>query len=181
MTSSLYDIAVQRIDGKDASLRDYAGSVLLIVNVASQCGKTPQYEGLEAMYKKYRGKGFAVLGFPSNQFKGQEPGTNEEIAEFCRTVYGVDFPMFAKIDVNGPERHPLYRVLTEAQPARSMSPAAEKAGKKPTPGADVRWNFEKFLVNRTGEVVGRFDPDVVPGDEVIVRAVEDELANGAAR
>lgn len=177
MTNSLYDILVRRIDGNEASLRDYAGSVLLIVNVASQCGKTPQYEGLEAMYKKYRDKGFAVLGFPSNQFKGQEPGTNKEIAEFCRTVYGVDFPMFAKIDVNGPERHPLYSVLTDAQPTRSMSPATEKAGKKAVPGADVRWNFEKFLVNRTGEVVARFDPDVVPGDEVIVHAVEDELAS----
>lgn len=181
MTNSLYDIAVRRIDGNEASLRDYAGSVLLIVNVASQCGKTPQYEGLEEMYKKYRDKGFTVLGFPSNQFKGQEPGTNEEIAEFCRTVYGVDFPMFAKIDVNGPERHALYSVLTEAQPTRQMSPATEKAGKKPVPGPDVRWNFEKFLVNRTGEVVARFDPDVVPGDEVVVHAVESVLANGGAR
>ena len=121
--------------------------MLLIVNVASQCGKTPQYEGLEALYKAKHDKGFAVLGFPCNQFGGQEPGTEAEIEEFCRTVYGVDFPMFAKLDVKGPEQHPLYKALTEAQPKRSLSPAV--ASPKPVEG-DVRWNFEKFLVSRDG-------------------------------
>jgi glutathione peroxidase len=175
MTRPLYDIALRRIDGTPATLGEYAGSVLMIVNVASQCGKTPQYEGLEQLYETYRDKGFAVLGFPSNQFDGQEPGTNEEIAEFCRTVYGVAFPMFAKVDVKGPEQHPLYRELTAAQPKRRLSPTVVKMGKKEHPGSDVRWNFEKFLIDRSGNVVNRFDPDVVPGDEVLVRAVEKEL------
>lgn len=173
MASRIYDIPLRRIDGKPATLRDYAGDVLLIVNVASQCGKTPQYEGLEALYRKKRGNGFAVLGFPCNQFDGQEPGSEDEIAEFCRTVYGVDFPMFAKIDVKGPGQHPLYKALTEAQPRRQLSPAI--ANPKPVEG-DVRWNFEKFLVSRDGRVVGRYDPDVTPGDTVLVGAIEAALA-----
>ncbi len=144
MANTIYDIPLRRIDGKAASLADYAGDVLLIVNVASQCGKTPQYEGLESLYKTKRDKGFAVLGFPCNQFDGQEPGTEAEIAEFCRSVYGVDFPMFSKLDVKGPEQHPLYKALTAAQPTRSLSPAV--ASPKPVEG-DVRWNFEKFLVS----------------------------------
>ncbi len=174
MKTDLYSIPVRRIDGKEASLADYSGSVLLIVNVASQCGKTPQYEGLEALYKAKRSKGFAVLGFPSNQFDGQEPGSNAEIQEFCRTVYGVDFPMFAKLDVKGPDQHPLYRALTAAQPKREVSPAVKDP--KP-PEGDVRWNFEKFLVSRDGEVVRRFDPDVTPADPVLTRAIETELSS----
>jgi glutathione peroxidase len=173
MTRSIYDIAARRIDGTEASLGEHAGEVLLIVNVASECGKTPQYEGLEELYGKYRDKGFAVLGFPSNQFDGQEPGTDAEIQNFCRTVYGVDFPMFARIDVKGPDQHPLYRLLTAAQPKRSLSPAITDA--KPVEG-DVRWNFEKFLVGRSGAIVARFDPDVTPGDPAITRAIESELA-----
>lgn len=173
MPSSLYDIPLNRIDGKAATLRDHAGDVLLIVNVASQCGKTPQYEGLEALYKAKRGDGFAVLGFPCNQFGEQEPGTEGEIAEFCRAVYGVDFPMFAKLDVKGPEQHPLYAALTAAQPKRQVSPAV--ANPKPAEG-DVRWNFEKFLVARDGRVVARYDPDVTPGDAVLTGAIEAELA-----
>ena len=171
MTPSLDAIPLRRIDGAETSLADHAGSVLLIVNVASQCGKTPQYEGLEKLYETYRDRGFAVLGFPSNQFGGQEPGKNEEIEEFCRTVYGVRFPMFAKIDVKGPDQHPLYRALAAAQPKRIELP-----GKAPNPDPDVRWNFEKFLVGRNGTVVARFDPDVTPGAPLLTGAVEAELA-----
>ena len=174
MATPLYDIPLHRIDGTEASLGERAGSVLLIVNVASKCGKTPQYEGLEALYESKRGKGFAVLGFPSNQFGGQEPGTNEDIQEFCRTVYGVKFPMFAKLDVKGPDQHPLYKALTEAQPERVTVP-----GKDPKPGPDVRWNFEKFLIGRDGRVVARFDPDVTPEDPVLVKAVDAALSDTA--
>ncbi len=174
MTGPIHDIPLRRIDGKEASLADYAGDVLLIVNVASQCGKTPQYEGLEALYKAKQDKGFAVLGFPCNQFDGQEPGTEAEIEQFCRTIYGVDFPMFSKLDVKGPGQHPLYKALTEAQPKRSLSPAV--ASPKPVEG-DVRWNFEKFLVGRDGKVIGRYDPDVTPGDAVLTGAIDAALAS----
>lgn len=172
MPAFIYDIPLKRIDGTPATLGEYKGEVLLIVNVASKCGKTPQYEGLEALYKAKRGKGLAVLGFPCNQFGGQEPGTEGEIAAFCRTVYGVDFPMFAKLDVKGPEQHPLYAALTGAQPKRSLSPAV--ASPKPVEG-EVRWNFEKFLIGRNGKVIGRYDPDVTPGDAVLTGAIETEL------
>ena len=171
MSARLYDIPLKRIDGSPASLREQAGNVMLVVNVASRCGKTPQYEGLERLYESRRDKGFAVLGFPSNQFGEQEPGTNAEIREFCRTVYGVRFPMFAKLDVKGPNQHPLYTVLTEAKPERVTPP-----GKEPKPGPDVRWNFEKFLVGRTGEVIARFDPDVTPEDPLLVGAIDAALA-----
>ena len=174
MANTIYDIPLRRIDGKDASLADYKGDVLLIVNVASQCGKVVQYEGLEALYKAKHDKGFAVLGFPCNQFDGQEPGTEADIEQFCRTVYGVDFPMFSKLDVKGPEQHPLYKALTTAQPKRSLSPAV--ASPKPADG-DVRWNFEKFLVSRDGKVIGRYDPDVTPSDAVLTGAIEAALAS----
>lgn len=179
MKSPLYDIPLQRIDGKKTTLADYAGKVVLIVNVASKCGKTPQYDGLEKLYGKYRDQGFAVLGFPANDFDGQEPGTNEEIQEFCRSVYGVDFPMFAKIAVRGPEQNPLYRLLIDTRPKRTLA-------REPAPNAvnklaekDVRWNFEKFLVGRTGNVIARFDPDVLPLDDIVVEAVEGEIAKKA--
>lgn len=172
MATSIYDIPLTRIDGTPATLGEYAGDVLLVVNVASQCGKTPQYEGLEALYKAKHDKGFAVLGFPCNQFGGQEPGTEGEIAEFCRTVYGVEFPMFSKLDVKGPEQHPLYTALTEAQPKRQVSPSVTSP--KPVDG-DVRWNFEKFLVGRNGKVIGRYDPDVTPEDPVLTGAIEAAL------
>lgn len=174
MNTPLYEIAARRIDGSDEKLEDYAGSVLLIVNVASKCGKTPQYEGLEKLYKDYRDRGFAVLGFPCNQFMEQEPGTEAEIQNFCRSVYGVDFPMFAKLDVKGPDQHPLYHLLTDAQPTRIVPP-----GNEPKPGTDVRWNFEKFVVGRDGSVAVRFDPDVEPEDEILVQAIEHELAKPA--
>ncbi|ODT13287.1 MAG: glutathione peroxidase [Kaistia sp. SCN 65-12] len=158
MPSPLYDIAVDRIDGNKASLGDYAGRVLLVVNVASKCGLTPQYDGLEALYRTYKDKGLTVLGFPSNNFKGQEPGSNEEIQEFCRLTYGIDFPMFAKISVTGDDRHPLYDALAGDQ--------------------DISWNFEKFLIGRDGKVAARFAPQTTPEDPAIVAAIEAELAKG---
>lgn len=156
MSSPLYDIPLRRIDGSEASLSDHAGEVLLIVNVASQCGLTPQYDGLEALYRRYRGRGLTVLGFPANDFAGQEPGSNEEIASFCRSTFGVDFPMFAKIAVTGADRHPLY---------------AELAGDEP-----ISWNFEKFLIARDGSVAARFSPRTAPEDPAVIAAVERELA-----
>ena len=126
------------------------------------------------LYETRRDRGFAVLGFPSNQFDGQEPGSNEEIATFCRSVYGVRFPMFAKLDVKGPDQHPLYRLLTEAQPRRRLN--SSFANPKSDTGTEVRWNFEKFLVSRAGRIVARFDPDVVPGDAILVEAVDAEMA-----
>lgn len=160
MTASLYDIPVKRIDGKPATLADYKGDVLLIVNVASKCGLTPQYDGLEKLYAEHKAEGFDVLGFPCNQFMGQEPGSEAQIEEFCRLTYGVEFPMFAKIDVNGAGRHPLYQALIAAQPA----------------DGDIRWNFEKFLVARNGEVVARFAPKTPPEDPGLVQAIAAEIA-----
>ena len=156
MPSPLYDIPVSRIDGSEASLGDYAGQVLLVVNVASKCGLTPQYDGLEALYRTYKDKGLTVVGFPANNFKEQEPGSNEEIQEFCRLTYGVDFPMFAKISVKGDDRHPLYDAL---------------AGDE-----DLSWNFEKFLIGRDGKVAARFSPQTEPNDPAVVSALEAELA-----
>jgi glutathione peroxidase len=176
MTAPIHAVATTRLDGTPASLGAYAGSVMLIVNVASKCGLTPQYEGLESLYATYRDRGLVVLGFPANNFDGQEPGTNDEIDAFCRSVYGVDFPMFAKVSVRGDDQTPLYRLLTEAQPRRTLN-ATPKPGPVARQGEkDVRWNFEKFLVSRNGEIVARFDPDVVPLDPMVIAAVERELA-----
>lgn len=158
---SIYDHDVTGLDGSPADLHDYEDKVALIVNVASKCGLTPQYEGLEQLQKTYGDRGFTVLGFPCNQFLGQEPGTNEEIATFCSVTYGVTFPMFDKIEVNGEGRHPLYAELTEV-------PDAEGAA------GDVQWNFEKFLVAPGGQVT-RFRPGVVPEDPQIVEAIEANL------
>ncbi len=178
---SIYDIPVKKIDGKDASLKDYKGDVLLVVNVASKCGLTPQYEALEKTYQTYRDKGFKVLGFPANNFAGQEPGTDAEIADFCSTSFNVDFPMFSKISVQGDDRHPLYKELIAEHPARVENPDSPLkkilvdrglASKNET---DVMWNFEKFLVSRDGKVVGRFAPDIPPTDPVITGAIEKEL------
>ncbi len=171
----IYEISAPKIDGTPAKLGDYAGKVMLIVNVASKCGLTPQYDGLEKLYATYKDKGLVVLGFPANNFSGQEPGTNEQIQDFCRSVYGVDFPMFAKLSVRGEDQAPLYQVLTEAQPKRTLN-ATPKPGAVAKQGEkDVRWNFEKFLVSRDGNVVARFDPDLVPLDPILVGAVEREL------
>ena len=177
----IYDIPVRRIDGTTESLHTYEGSVALVVNVASKCGLTPQYEGLGRLYSQYSKRGFVVLGFPANDFAGQEPGTNEEIAEFCQVKFGTDFPMFEKITVVGPAKHPLYEVLTSAQPTaiEQAHPAFREKlkgyGKTPNPEPEVVWNFEKFLLSRSGEVVARFAPDVTPDNPILIDAIEREL------
>ena len=162
-TLDITDIPLKTITGGDATLGAYAGKVLLIVNVASKCGLTPQYEGLEKLYRDYRDEGLVVLGFPANDFAGQEPGSNEDIATFCTTNFGVDFPMFEKITVKGEDKHPLYAALI---------------AQSDTPDAEIAWNFEKFLVSRDGEVVARFAPDTAPEDPAILAAIERELAAG---
>jgi len=157
----LQEIKLKEIDGKETTLKSYQGKVLLIVNVASKCGLTPQYKALQALQDKYGEKGFTVLGFPCNQFAGQEPGTNEEIKQFCSTKYNVSFPLFDKIDVNGPNRHPLYVAL---------------AGKdSPFPG-DIKWNFGKFLIGRDGKIIKRFEPKTAPDSAEVTAAIEAALA-----
>ena len=160
--SSLHDIPLKTLDGQDTSLGELKGKAVLVVNVASKCGLTPQYEGLEKLHEQYAGRGFSVVGFPCNQFKGQEPGTAEEIAEFCSTTYGVTFPLMEKVDVNGPERHPVYEELTKAADAEGHA-------------GDVRWNFEKFVLSPDGEVVARFGPLVQPEDDGLVATIEEQL------
>ncbi len=159
---TFYDAPVRALDASPASLAAYRGKALLVVNVASKCGLTPQYAGLEALHRRYADRGFEVLGFPCNQFGGQEPGTAEEIAEFCSTNYEVSFPLFEKIDVNGADRHPVYELLTR------VPDASGEAG-------DITWNFEKFLISPSGEVVGRFRPKVAPEDTELVDAIEAQL------
>jgi glutathione peroxidase len=158
----LYDLPIDTLAGEPSSLEPYRGKALLLVNVASKCGLTPQYEGLERLQERYEGRGFSVLGFPCNQFLGQEPGTAEEIAEFCSTTYGVTFPLFEKIDVNGAHQHPIYAQLTQV---------ADDEGQ----AGDVTWNFEKFLLAPTGDVVARFRPQVEPEDPALVGAIEAQL------
>lgn len=160
--TDIFDIPIHTLAGEEGSLAPYRGKALLLVNVASRCGLTPQYTGLEKLQEDLSGKGFSVLGFPCNQFLGQEPGTAEEIAEFCSTTYGVTFPMFEKIEVNGPERHPIYEELTKATDAEGNA-------------GDITWNFEKFLISPSGEVVGRFRPQVEPEDPTLVSAIEENL------
>jgi len=183
--SSVYEIPVERIDGSPAALREYAGKVLLVVNVASKCGLTPQYEGLEALYEAQRERGLVLLGFPANNFGAQEPGANDEIATFCSSTYGVEFPMFAKISVKGADQHPLYRELIAAQPSAMEKPGSDFREKlagygiKQENPTDVFWNFEKFLIGRDGTVVGRFAPDMAPDDPILLAAIERELAKPA--
>ena len=179
---SFFDIPVKKIEGTLSSLKPYRGKVMLVVNTASKCGLTPQYEGLESLAKKYREHGFEVLGFPSNEFLGQEPGSNADIQEFCSTKFNVTFPMFEKIQVKGgPDQHPLYKALTSALPmalAKIGSDFKEKLvgyGQAPKRADDVLWNFEKFLIGRNGEILGRFAPDIEPNDPVLVTAVEKAL------
>ena len=160
-TATVYDIPVNKITGEGASLGDYRGKVLLVVNVASKCGLTPQYEGLEQLQKTYEDRGFSVVGFPCNQFAGQEPGTAEEIQTFCSTTYGVTFPLFEKIDVNGENQSPIYAELEKTADADGYS-------------GDVRWNFEKFLVSKDGAVT-RFAPQVTPDDPALLGAIESSL------
>jgi glutathione peroxidase len=184
MSASIYDIPVKKIGGEETTLVEFKGKVLLIVNVASKCGLTPQYEGLEKLYEQLKGQGLVVAGFPSNDFKGQEPGTNEEIQAFCTTNFGVQFPLFDKIAVVGEHKHPLYAALIAAQPtAVSLSevPWREKLkgyGIETLPEPEILWNFEKFLVSRSGEVVKRFAPDTQPDAPELVSAIDEELAKG---
>jgi glutathione peroxidase len=163
---SVYDLDLTSLTGEPAPLSAYRGQVVLAVNVASRCGLTPQYEALERLQRRYAGRGFSVLGFPCNQFAGQEPGTAEEIQVFCSTTYGVTFPMFAKLDVNGAGRHPLYAILAETED--------DEGG-----AGDVLWNFEKFLVSPEGAPVRRFRPRTTPEAPEVVGAIEDQLAQRA--
>lgn len=181
MSTSIERIPVKTIDGTPSSLSAYAGKVRLVVNVASQCGLTPQYAGLEALYQRYKSRGFAILGFPANEFGAQEPGTDAEIRTFCSSKYDVTFPMFSKIVVRGEGQSPLYAALTSAQPeARSLAGSnfREKLveyGIRPGAESEILWNFEKFLVDRKGNVVERFSPDLPPESNVIISAIEREL------
>jgi len=180
MTTAVTDIPLETIDGKPASLADYAGKVALVVNVASKCGLTPQYEGLEALYRSYRDRGLVVLGFPANDFGAQEPGTNEEIVEFCSTKFDVKFPMFEKISVVGEDKHPLYRKLTAAQPEAegdaTMRSRLAGYGMTPNPKPEVLWNFEKFVVGKDGTVLARFSPDTAPDDATLLKVLDEALA-----
>lgn len=184
MSGNIHEIPVKKITGEDTTLGEYKGKVLLVVNVASKCGLTPQYEGLEKLYEQYKGAGLVVAGFPANDFKSQEPGTEAEIQAFCTTNYGVRFPLFGKITVVGAEKHPLYAALIAAQPkAVSVSevPLREKHrgwGIAMLEEPELAWNFEKFLLSRSGEVVGRFAPDTQPDAPELVAAIEAELAKG---
>ena len=179
--TAIQDIPLTTITGQDATLADHEGKVLLIVNVASKCGLTPQYTALEAIHEQYRDAGFSVVGFPANNFLKQEPGTNEEIAEFCRATYAVEFPLYAKISVLGDDQHPLYRELTSAIPHAEGNPDKMRErfrgmGMEPTDDPDILWNFEKFLIARDGSVVRRFAPAVTPDDPLVTEAIEAELA-----
>jgi glutathione peroxidase len=159
---SVHSFTLKDIDGKEVNLGQYRGKVLLLVNVASKCGLTPQYEGLQAVYQKYQGQGLVVLGFPANNFMGQEPGTNEEIKSFCSLKYNVTFPMFSKISVKGDDIHPLYKFLTDKQT-------------NPEHGGEIKWNFNKFLVDKNGKVIARFEPKVQPNSPEVVQAIESAL------
>jgi glutathione peroxidase len=182
----IYEIPVHRINGEGASLADYRGKVLLIVNVASQCGLTPQYDALEKLYSRFKDPGLVVLGFPANDFGSQEPGSNEDIQTFCRSTFGVDFPMFSKIAVTGPGTHPLYQSLIAAQP-QATGPTRDafrenlngflksKHNSTTNPEPGILWNFEKFLIDRNGNVAARFSPEVLPDDPTVIAAIESAL------
>ncbi len=179
--TAIHDIPLTTISGGEASLGDHAGSVLLVVNVASKCGLTPQYESLESLHARFHDQGFSVLGFPANNFGAQEPGTNDEIAEFCSSTYSVSFPMFAKISVVGDDQHPLYQELTAAAPRAEGDPDSFRDRLRgynitPSEDPDVLWNFEKFLIGRDGSVAARFAPSMTPDDPAIVAAIESELS-----
>jgi glutathione peroxidase len=179
--STIQEIPVKTIGGADSSLGEYSGKVLLVVNVASKCGLTPQYEGLEKLYEERRGQGLEILGFPANNFGAQEPGTDAEIVEFCSTNYSVGFPMFSKISVVGDDQHPLYAALTQAAPRAAGDPDAFRDklkgfGMSPNQDPDVLWNFEKFIIGRDGKVAGRFAPTVGPDDPALLAALETELS-----
>lgn len=181
MNSPLYDIPLKRLDGSPTTLAEFQGQVLLIVNLASKCGFTPQYAGLESLFENYRERGLQVLGFPCNDFAAQEPGSAEEIQSFCTATYGVQFPLFEKTQINSEPRHPLYAALIADRPA-SVAPADSDLRAKlaeykllPENDSDVLWNFEKFLVDRNGQVIQRFAPDVSPDAPMLIAAIEAAL------
>lgn len=179
-TTPILDVPVERIDGTPASLAEHEGKVLLIVNVASECGFTPQYAGLKTLYENNRDKGLVVCGFPANDFGAQEPGSNQEIQSFCELNFGVKFPMYSKIAVTGSERHPLYNALVQSVPETTgdtteLRQHLVEFGVQPTSPPEVLWNFEKFLVARDGKVVARFAPDVEPSDPRLGDAIEAEI------
>ena len=160
--SSVYDFTLNTIDGKSAPLSQYKGKVVLLVNVASRCGYTPQYTGLESLYEKYKDRGLVVVGVPANNFGGQEPGTNDEIKSFCTRTYNVHFPMMSKVSVKGDDKTPLYAWLTDSS-------------SNPSTGGDVKWNFTKFLVGKDGKVIARFEPNVTPDSQEITSAIDKAL------
>ncbi|MBL8430602.1 MAG: glutathione peroxidase [Dechloromonas sp.] len=181
MNDSLYDIPLKTLDGRPLTLGEFKGQVLLLVNVASKCGLTPQYAGLENLFKQYRERGLQVLGFPCNDFAAQEPGSADEIQSFCTTNFGVDFPMFDKLNINSEPCHPLYVRLIAALP-EAVFPAGSDFTEKlagygcsPKQTGDVWWNFEKFLVGRDGRIIQRFSPDMTPDDPTLVAAIEAAL------
>ena len=160
--NSIYDFTLKDIDHKEVNLGQYRGKVVLVVNVASRCGFTPQYEGLQKVYLKYKDRGFVILGFPANNFMSQEPGTDEEIKTFCSTKYNVTFPIFSKISVRGDDIHPLYKFLTSKET-------------NPDFGGDIKWNFSKFLVDKNGKIIARFEPKVTPESDPVIQAIENAL------
>jgi glutathione peroxidase len=183
--STLYEIPLTSLSGSPTSLADYAGHVLLVVNVASKCGLTPQYTALESLFQHYKSQGLVICGFPANDFAGQEPGSNAEIAAFCSTEYPVTFPLFSKIPVTGPDKHPLYaELIAEASEHIVAGPWRENLASyasangfpPPNPLPELLWNFEKFLVGRDGKVIARFAPDMAPDDPRITSAIEQALA-----
>jgi len=179
--ADLASIPLTRINGSADSLANHAGKVLLVVNVASKCGLTPQYEGLEKLYQHYKDQGLEVLGFPANDFGAQEPGSDAEITEFCKLNYGVTFPLFTKAEVTGPAKQPLYAALTQAAPdkqgdAESFRERLRGFGMTPTQDPEVLWNFEKFLIGRDGQVIARFDPTTAPDDAALTAAIAAALA-----
>ena len=183
MSQAIYDIPVNSIEGTPLTLGQFKGKVLLVVNVASKCGLTPQYEGLEKLYEEKQASGLEILGFPANNFKGQEPGTDEEIQSFCSTTYDVKFPLFSKISVVGADQHPLYQALTTTRPqATGDGPFRDRLkgyGMEPNAAPDVLWNFEKFLIGRDGKVVNRFSPDTTADNPELRAAIDAELAKAA--
>ncbi|CUB02647.1 Glutathione peroxidase, house-cleaning role in reducing lipid peroxides [Marinomonas fungiae] len=182
MMTDIYDISVVDIDGNEMTLEPFCDKVLLIVNVASKCGLTPQYEGLESLYEQTRDLGFEILAFPANDFAGQEPGSDAEIKAFCTSKYNVSFPMFSKIVVTGENKHPLYKFLIEEAPTAVNRAEMEENLRgyniEPTPEPEVVWNFEKFVVSRSGQVLGRFAPNTPLDDVNLVNTIRVALANG---
>jgi glutathione peroxidase len=180
MPEPLFAIPLSRIDGRPTSLAEFRGKVLLVVNVASQCGLTPQYAGLQSLYARKHPLGLEILGFPANNFAAQEPGTEAQISEFCTTRYGVEFPLFQKISVVGQDRHPLYDALIAAQPraegVETMRKRLAEHGIKPSSDTDVLWNFEKFVIDRKGKVIARFSPDIAGDDPILTEVLDRALA-----